>query len=85
MLKLISCGILSKNYLYMLFSIIFLLAYRIIFGYTFDRESEYTIKFKFSSGSGTTETYKLTVNYNNGSIIYSGKWDGPFFHFLIFI
>ena len=32
--------------------------------------NEYTIKFKFSSGSGTTETYKLTVNYNNGSIIY---------------
>ena len=32
--------------------------------------NEYTIKFKFSSGSGTTETYKLTVNYSNGNVIY---------------
>ena len=32
--------------------------------------NEYAIKFKFSSGSGTTETYKLIVNYNNGNVIY---------------
>ncbi len=32
--------------------------------------NEYAIKFKFSSGSGTTETYKLKVNYSNGNVIY---------------
>lgn len=32
--------------------------------------NEYAIKFKFNSSSGTTETYKLTVNYNDGNVIY---------------
>lgn len=32
--------------------------------------NEYTIKFKFGSGSEITETYKLTVNYSNGNVIY---------------
>ena len=45
MFKLISFGIWNKKYFYIFITISFLLAYRISFGYTFDGENDYTIKF----------------------------------------
>ena len=33
-------------------------------------DNEYIIEFKFTSGSDTAEIYKLTVNYNQGNVIY---------------
>ena len=45
MFKLISFGIWNKKYFYIFITISFLLAYRISFGYTFDGENDYSIKF----------------------------------------
>ena len=45
MFKLISLGIWNKKYFYIFITISFLLAYRISFGYTFDGENDYSIKF----------------------------------------
>lgn len=35
-----------------------------------NNNDEYIIKFNFISGSGNEGTYKLTVNYNQGNVIY---------------
>ena len=43
MAKYLSCGKWSKNYIYILLSVIYLVLFKSFFGYTFDGESNYEV------------------------------------------